>query len=191
MKRLYWKITNQKKITYKYNQSARRMVCNYYVKYCEENIGFEITDFCLRVANDKTLNDQFNFSKISINTIKNILKEDLGLSFTKKPKKYKYHPKRTQIVEPGHVQLDLKILGKKETGTKQTIAIFDMIETHSRFAFSFVLPSQDIKNVLAALKQGKRYFERNGIHIKSIQTDNAMMFKGTNFVTSNDFVKYL
>ena len=63
-----------------------------------------------------------------------------------------------------------------------------MIETRSRYTYSEVLEEGTIENVLSALKKGKEKFEEIGIVINSIQTDNTMMFKGTNFINSKVIV---
>ena len=67
------------------------------------------------------------------------MSEELGINFTKARKKYYYHLKRHKIIEPGHVQLDLKILGRNENGLNKIIPIFNMIDIHSRFTYSLVL----------------------------------------------------
>ena len=87
--------------------------------------------------------------------------------------------------------MDLKIIGTKDTKMKKKLIIFNMIETRSRFSFSNVLENGSIENVLNALEEGKKFFKNFGIDIKSIQTDNAMMFKGTNFINSNSYYSYL
>ena len=185
------KLPIKKNIENKYNKDARRILCDFYLKYCQESIGFEITDFWCKVHIENNLSNQFDFSKISINTLKKILSEELGINFTKAKKKYYYHPKRHKIIEPGHVQLDLKILGRNENGLNKIIPIFNMIDTHSRFTYSLVLDNASTQNVMYAIESGFKYFKSNGIKIKSVQTDNAMMFKNTNFVHANEFVKFL
>ena len=125
------KLPIKKHIAFKYNKNARKILCDYYLQYCEENIGFEIIDFWCQVHIENKLSQKYDFSKISVNTLKKILSSELGLSFNRTKKKYYYHPKRHKIIEPGHVQLDLKILGKSENGINKTIPIFNMIDTHS------------------------------------------------------------
>ena len=95
-----------------------------------------------------------------------------------------------KYIESGHVQLDLKILGIKENELKEKIAIFNMIDTSSRFVYSPVLEDQSTSSVMKHLRIGYQYFKNNKIHIKSIETDNAMMFKGTNFIHYNEFRKF-
>ena len=140
---------------------------------------------------NKELNQAFNFSNIAFNTLKKILTEELRLRFNKPLKKYRKHPKRHYIAESGHIQLDLKILGKNENGLGSIVCIFNMIETHSRLLFSLVLLNARTEHVLDALKEGIKFFKENGIEVKSIQADNAMMFKGNNFVHNANYISYL
>ena len=43
---------------------------------------------------------------------------------------------------------------------------------------------------MEALNEGYLFFENHGINIIDIQTDNAMMFKGTNFIRDLNFSKW-
>lgn len=174
-----------KKLYFKYNNSDRKLVVREYHKYLNSDVEFEITNFwCYLKLNFK------QFSNISINTLKKILKNELKTYIKSKIENQLKHPKRTKLIEPGHIQLDLKILGVKENGMKQKVAIFNMIDTYSRFVYSGVLENQSTDSVMKHLNIGYQYFLNNNIHIKSIQTDNAMMFKGTNFIHLNDFRKF-
>lgn len=65
-----------------------------------------------------------------------------------------------------------------------------MIDTSSRFVYSAILEDQSRSSVMKHLRIGYQYFKNNKIYIKSIQTDNAMMFKGTNFIHYNEFRKF-
>ena len=145
-------------------------------------------EFWLKIRNNKN-NQKLN--KIAIKTIKKILSEELGLSFKTSKKYIRKHPKRQYFAKPGLIQMDLKIIGIKDTSMNKKLTIFNMIETRSRFSFSKVLESGSTENVLSALKEGKEEFANQGIEIKAIQTDNAMMFKGTNFINSDGYCAYL
>ena len=61
-----------------------------------------------------------------------------------------------------------------------------MIDTSTRVTFSKVLYKADKFHVMQALNEGYLFFKKHGINI---QTDNAMMFKGTNFIRDLDFSK--
>ena len=69
------------------------------------------------------------------------------------------------------------------------IYIFNMIDTSTRVTFSKVLYKADKFHVMQALNEGYLFFKKHGINIIDIQTDNAMMFKGTNFIRDLDFSK--
>ena len=65
-----------------------------------------------------------------------------------------------------------------------------MIDTSTRVTFSKVLYKADKFHVMQALNEGYLFFKKHGINIINIQTDNAMMFKGTNFIRDLDFSKW-
>ena len=69
------------------------------------------------------------------------------------------------------------------------IYIFNMIDTSTRVTFSKVLYKADKFHLMQALNEGYLFFKKHGINIINIQTDNAMMFKGTNFIRDLDFSK--
>ena len=52
-----------------------------------------------------------------------------------------------------------------------------------------MLYKADKFHVMEALNEGYLFFKKHGINIIDIQTDNAMMFKGTNFIRDLDFSK--
>ena len=176
-------------INKKYNDKEIDFIVDQYKSYISNEFDFEITDFWLKIRNNEIYR---NLQKISIKTIKRFLFERLGVTFVKKKKRYLVkHPKRRYIANSGIIQLDLKIIGQKDTRVKKKVTVFNMIETKTRFSFSKVLETGSIENILNALDEGKKHFEKYGIQIKAIQTDNAMMFKGTNFINSDNYNAYL
>lgn len=171
-----------------YNYNDIRFILDQYIEEIKTGFNFEITNFWLKLRNNKNYP---KLEKISIKTLKNIISNELGIVFKTNKKYLIKHPKRHYFAKPGLVQMDLKIIGTKDTKMKKKLIIFNMIETRSRFSFSNVLENGSIENVLNALEEGKKFFKNFGIDIKSIQTDNAMMFKGTNFINSNSYYSYL
>ena len=171
-----------------YNYNDIRFILDQYIEETKTGFNFEITNFWLKLRNNKNYP---KLEKISIKTLKNIISNELGIVFKTNKKYLIKHPKRHYFAKPGLVQMDLKIIGTKDTKMKKKLIIFNMIETRSRFSFSNVLENGSIENVLNALEEGKKFFKNFGIDIKSIQTDNAMMFKGTNFINSNSYYSYL
>lgn len=171
-----------------YNYNDIRFILNQYIEETKTGFNFEITNFWLKLRNNKNYP---KLEKISVKTLKNIISNELGIVFKTNKKYLIKHPKRHYFAKPGLVQMDLKIIGTKDTKMKKKLIIFNMIETRSRFSFSNVLENGSIENVLNALEEGKKFFKNFGIDIKSIQTDNAMMFKGTNFINSNSYYSYL
>ena len=66
-----------------------------------------------------------------------------------------------------------------------------MIKTQSRYACSKVIDNASQQEIINALKLSIQYFADIGIKIKTIQTDNAMMFKGNNFISSESYINFL
>ena len=62
-----------------------------------------------------------------------------------------------------------------------------MIDTSSRITFTRAIKHADLATILSLMEEGYQFFKDKGINIKSIQTDNAMMFKNTNIVKSSAF----
>lgn len=181
------KTTKPKNIRYKYSHWQRQKIREFCFSMLHNGYFYDYTSIWLEIRKGEKLSKHGDFSKLNRKTFMKIIETDER--YTKhavtpyKPK----HPMRTKIKEIGNVQMDLKILGFKETSTNEKINVFNMIDTSTRFVFSRVLNSGDYSEVLEALNMGTRYFNDNGIIIKTMQTDNAMMFKKTNFVKSNQY----
>ncbi len=182
------KLPIKNNITKKYNYQDYKFIINQYYEYIKNGFDFEITDFWLSIRNNKT-NEKT--TKICQKTIKKILHEELGIVFNQKKKYLRKHPKRHYIAKPGNIQMDLKIIGKKDTKCTKQIIVFDMIETRSRYAYSKVIDNASQQEIINALESGIQHFNDIGIKIKTIQTDNAMMFKGNNFISSESYINFL
>ena len=65
-----------------------------------------------------------------------------------------------------------------------------MIDTSSRITFTRAIKHADLATILSLMEEGYQFFKDKGINIKSIQTDNAMMFKNTNIVKSSAFFNW-
>ncbi len=130
------------------------------------------------------------FENISHTTLIKILNEDSRKLMNKNKKLSRPHLFRRKPKELGNIQLDLKILGLKETGLNKKVAIFDAIDTSSRLVHLKVLDNQTNTELMKCLDEMYDFFSKNNIKIKRIQTDNAMQFKNTNFVKSNQFNKW-
>ena len=154
-----------------YNYNDIRFILDQYIEETKTGFNFEITNFWLKLRNNKNYP---KLEKISIKTLKNVISNELGIVFKTNKKYLIKHPKRHYFAKPELVQMDLKIIGTKDTKMKKKLIIFNMIETRSRFSFSNVLENGSIENVLNALEEGKKFFKNFGIDIKSIQTDNAI-----------------
>lgn len=104
---------------------------------------------------------------------------------------HKKHPKRNKVKKLGSFQMDLKVLGLKETNVGEYVYIFDMIDVCGRNCFSEVLFKATTDDVTNSLIRSIDYFKSIGIEVNSIQIDNAMMFKRTNYINDNKLHKVL
>ena len=188
-------IPNHPKFTY--SKDIRKAICDRYfyirdvknwpkLRKSEQWINF--TTFWLRLANGEELKQYANqLSHISQSTLKKILKEDPRYS-PKKPKRLKKdHPLRDKPKPPGWIQLDVKVYGRLQTGRGKYVYQIDAIDLQSRVTKGHILFAQTTQEIMKKVEQMKQEFEDEGIKFKIIQTDNAMVFKHINFVTSNEF----
>ncbi len=56
---------------------------------------------------------------------------------------------------------------------------------------SKVIDNASQQEIINALKSGIQHFADIWIKIKTIQTDNTMMFKGNNFISSESYINFL
>ena len=123
---------------------------------------------------------------MSDSTLRKILSKDKRFR-PKRKSPPKDHPFRKKPKPSGHLQMDIKVFGRKQNGLNTYVYSFDTIETQTRIPHSVILEKADIQNVMKIVEETKSFYERLGIKIKLIRTDNAMMFKETNFVNSSEF----
>ena len=129
-------------------------------------------------------------NNLSYKTFIKILKNDPRWGNIPLKKHKNTHLFRKRIIPIGKIQLDLKVTNNKDTKMNKHIYMFNMIDTSTRVTFSKVLYKADKFHVMEALNKGYLFFKKHGINIIDIQTDNAMMFKGTNFIRDLDFSKW-
>lgn len=194
-KNLFHKSKKPKKIHHVYNDIQRKAIVDY-IDYVLENTKingkfWNKTTIWLSIRNDGVLRKYGDFSNISLNTINKIYKQEKGITLINNSHINKKHPKRNKPRKVGSFQMDLKVLGLKETNVGEYIYVFDMIDECGRNVFSEVLNEATTNNVTVALRKAISFFKNIGINIKTIQTDNAMMFKKTNYINDNKFHKVL
>lgn len=187
------KLPIPKTVKYKYSNQDDLKLLKFYHLYLNEYPVFEITDFTLKLRIGYFISNKKHniFNDISLNTVKKKLRLLKVIKAKVKQKYNENHPERKYVASEKNFQLDLKVLGRKETKVGKPIYIFTLINVLSRMTYTSVLENGTSNEVLKALQKAKVYFEKLGLKIGSIQTDNAMMFKGTNFVTSNEYNKFL
>ncbi len=192
---LFHKSKKPKTVHYVYTPRQRKAIKEYIDKTLEDvksNIKFtNMATIWLKIRKEGVLDEYGDFSRISIKTLKKIYEEESGHTLVSNKHNLKKHQPRTKVKEVGNTQMDLKVLGLKESSVKKYVYIFDLIDTGSRFVYSEALQTPDTEHVLKALGNGIKYFSDHGITIKSMQTDNAMMFKQTNFIRCTSFHELL
>lgn len=194
-KNLFHKSTKPIKIQYKYTSVQRKAISRYINQKLEDSKTkgefFNKTTLWLRIRKDGVLHEYGDFSTISNATISKIYKEENGISLVLNKCFNKKHKPRQHVKMLGNIQLDLKVLGKSETSVGKYVYVFDMIDISSRLVYSRVLPEATVSEVIKCLNNGLVFYKKHGINVRSIQTDNAMMFKKTNFITCNEFHRVL
>lgn len=175
----------------KYTEFQKYQIQEYTYKCLINRQYYDYTSIWLTIRKENKLSNYGDFSQLSLSSFKRILKKDKRFE-TEIIKKYKpKHEFRKHVKEIGIIQADIKILGKYECQVhNKKPEIFSMIDMSTRVVFSKVLKTSNVESVLAALNEGKTFFKSLGIEMKAIQTDNAMMFKSTNFVKHHTFSKW-
>ncbi len=168
------KNTGPKIIKYKYDQETRKLIAD--AKYIQHHSRANIWMHMKQIYPD-----------ISLKTVCKIINND-----DRNPKKKKRapvkHPLRYYDLPFGCIQMDLKIIGPKESPTGKRITIYDAKDEQSKLYYMEVIENASGKNLLQATRNMIHYFTNElGITIKRIRTDNAMMFKQNNFVKSYDY----
>lgn len=172
------KSTRPKTIHYKYDHKFRKRVIE---MYYDQKITLQTIYYHLAQEYDE----------LAIGTIINIIKQDPRYK-NKKIKKIKKHPIRYYDLPFGLIQMDLKIIGPKESPIGKRITIFDAKDEQSKLYYMEVIDTQQMHNLLQATKNMINYFEQTlGMPVKRIRTDNAMSFKENNFVKEFEYSSLL
>ncbi len=163
-------------------------------QYVKAQIEFKydnMQNIWLKLCKDNVLGHIGDFSSITYKTMIKIYLEYEGKYMYNVSKVSKRHVLRKYILSPGNTQMDLKILGVNENGLKNKITIFNVIDIATRIVFSKVLRDGTSINIIEALNEAYEFYSSIGIKIISMQTDNAMMFKDTNFIATTSYKKWL
>lgn len=183
-----YKLPIKKHIELVYDELTRSKICDYYFyKIHDKNSFFNKTNLWLDIRENKVNSISQNTNKLSYKTFSKIIKSDQRYGPIKLVRNRHKHEFRKTIKQLGRIQMDLKVLGLNQNSTNKYVYIFDCIDIGSRLVYSRVLNTADTTNVMNEVINMKEFFIQHGINIKNIQTDNAMMFKKTNFVHSSVF----
>jgi len=177
-----------KKVEYKYSFKVRKAICDEYYSYnpSDPNKFQNFTTFWMNLVNKEKLVNLADFSTLSASTLRKILREDER--WRGKPRKQaKDYPFRNRPKPIGHTQMDVKVFGRNQTGCNCFVYSFDCIDVQSRIPYSEIIKTNSKNEAMAVVKKAYEFYKSLGIKITLIRTDNAMMFKLTNFVYSSEF----
>jgi len=188
-RQFFFKSRRPRRIKLVYPLFVRKMICSFWFWYlkAEHRAFMNFTNLWLKLCNKEVLSKLWDFSKLSTTTLRNILNEDVRTKLVKKLVLVKDHPFRNQIKQLGQLQLDFKVFGRKQTGTGKYVYCLDCIETQTRIPYSKVFRIATVEAVMKELNKIIKFYRNLEIEINTIRTDNAMMFKQTNFVYSSEF----
>lgn len=188
-KQFFYKSRRPKKIQFVYPKNVRHFICSFWHWYqTTEKIAFmNFTNLWLKLCNKEILKSLWDFEKLSSTTLRKILNEDERTKLNVKLKLVKDHPFRNKPKPLGHLQLDFKVFGRNQTGAGKFVYCLDCIETQTRIPYSKVFKVATTESIILELEKIIKFYENLGIEINTIRTDNAMMFKQTNFVYSSQF----
>lgn len=194
-RKLFSKSKRPISIAYKYTDKQKEEVAKYVQNQLDSKFDNKL-NIWVKLYKDNVLEHIGDFSTISYKTMMKFYKEYNNIWFFDRKNVKQKFLLRKYTLNPGHIQMDLKILGVKETGLKKKVTIFNMIDIGTRIAFTKVLRDGTTDNVIKALDEGYDFYSSLGIKIKTMQTDNAMMFKNIqfkliNFVSTNTYSKWL
>ncbi len=179
----FYESRKPKSIRYVYDHKHRAQLVKFVDKKIEEQLDNK-TNIWLKLARNNEINKEYNFKNISYNTLKKIYREEKGEFVLTKKQFRTEHKFREVVKKPGNVQADVKVLGKYETGVGKKLRLFVVRDIATRITYTKLLFRETSEEVVEALEEARNYFLKLGIKIKSVQTDNAMIFKTTNFVVS-------
>ena len=185
----FYKSRKPKKIKRTYDHKHRVMIVNFFVHERNKKI-FNKTNIWLKLVNNKNLNKEYDFSRLTYATMMKIVQQELGETNLHIKKFRTKHEFINLLRRPGDIQVDVKVLGKYEQQIKSKIRLFVARDRSTRLAFVKVLYRETEQEIVCALEESRLWFKKQGIKILSIQTDNAMVFKKTNFVHSKIYFKW-
>ena len=151
--------------------------------------------------NQKSQNYMFNkiniwkqakvfFEDISLKTVCEYIKRHPMFIQQKKRVKIK-HPLRKWDIDVGNIQLDVKVIGIKDTVMRRKIYVLDAKDQQSKLYWCKLIKTQTKQEMLDGLKEMINFFNGYGVEIKNLRTDNAMVFKKTNWVSLGEFNRML
>lgn len=131
------------------------------------------------------------FDFLSLPTVCKIIKEDERNKIISYKENKRKHNVRKYLIGLGHIQFDIKIIGRTETHFNKPIYIFDAKDQESKILFSKILERQDKESMICTVLEMINFYYKIGINIKTVRTDNAMVFKQTNFVKTGELNEIL
>lgn len=178
------KVTTPKNCNYKYTAEQVKDICD---RFYKPKYKWKINrlNIWLRARKEK------EFKDISLSTVCLYIKRDSrNMKLNKKKAKVK-HPLRTWDIDLGNIQLDIKVVGPNENHWKRNLYIMDAKDEQSKVYWQKLLKYQTKEEMLIGVKEMINFYKKSNIKVKRVRTDNAMVFKKTNFVQTGEFNKLL
>lgn len=175
---LLYKYQKPNKLNYQYNLKIQQKICDLYYSYQNIQAGgiwSLFNNLKMGFHNGKNIEVPKN-----IKTFYRWIKSDpRWYEIKEQIKKTKRHFKKYEVSEIGLLQMDAKIITTTNFPVDKKYYIYDFIDEKTRIVFGYVYDNLGVENSINAVKRAIFDFNKLGIKIKRIRTDN-----GTEFITS-------
>lgn len=165
-----------KKIYYRYDLQLREKICDYYYGYRNITAGGALALF-------HDIKNGVHGKKLQSQSPKNLLtfyrwirKDKRWKEYKQAIKKKKRDFKRYEVSEIGLLQMDAKILKAKYFPVTKNMYVYDFIDEKTRIVFGYAYDCQSVNNAVNAVQRAIIDFNKIGIKIKRIRTDNGLEF---------------
>lgn len=172
-----------------YDQRHRNFISQFVSAKIEEG-KMNFLNIWLHLCKDDEINKHYNFRSLAYNTMMKIFYQENNISRIPRRIFRTEHNFRDVVRKPGNVQADVKVFGLYETNVGRKVRVFVVRDIATRLTYTKTLKRETSEEIIQALEESRNWFKRFGIKIRSIQTDNAMVFKTTNFVYSGLYLDW-
>lgn len=170
---------------YKYDNFKRFFIYKHHLK----NVSLFKQSFVQTWLNLRTSFDEFK--SLCLKTTIKILREYKEFSVLNKYRNQIKHKLRTHDICVGNTQMDIKVIGKKDSPTLKPIYIIDIIDEKTKFYYGELYENVSKEKLINFVHNAINYFKKYNLKILRIRTDHALVFKKTNFINTGEFNKLL